>query len=275
MGDWPMPAPTDLYAILEQQSKMMQQLSQQMMSGTYNQGSSNHSNNNNNNNNNNNRRGRGGKSLFERAQRKPAQANGEGAEGGEDVDMGQAKRDQANADDGICRFNQRCTYKDCPRAHASPAAPYGVSVDVNDICTFGAACKNRKCVGSHPSPAAKLAHQSEQDCKFFPNCQNRNCPFRHPTMPLCRNGGDCSVEGCKFTHVKTKCKYNPCLNSSCPFTHEEGQRGAFKDRVWTADGTKPQPMDRKFVDENAEEQSMIPGTPAGAHDDDSLTPVIF
>ena len=164
-----------------------------------------------------------------------------------------------------CHYNLTCTKKDCPYAHQSPAAPPGTTIDVNDSCPFGAACKNRKCCGRHPSPAQKVNHQSEQDCRFFPNCTNPACPFRHPTMPMCRNGADCTREGCKFTHVNITCKYNPCLNATCPYKHAEGQkRGAFNDKVWVADGgsEKEHVSERKFVDNEVEgEELIVPGNP--------------
>lgn len=154
--------------------------------------------------------------------------------------------------DTICRFNLDCTKKDCIFAHQSPAAPPGTTFDVHDICGYGAACKNRKCVARHPSPAQKITHQSESDCKFFPNCTNPNCPFRHPTTAMCRNGADCTREGCKFTHVNIPCRFNPCLNPTCHYKHAEGQkRGAFSDKVWKAEGDqeKEHVSERKFVDE--------------------------
>lgn len=162
--------------------------------------------------------------------------------------------------DTTCRFNLKCTKQDCPYAHQSPAGPPGTTIDVNDVCPFGAACKNRKCVGRHPSPAQKIGHQSEQECKFFPNCTNPTCPFRHPTMPVCRNGADCTREGCKFTHVKVMCKFNPCLNPECPYRHTEGQkRGKFGDKVWVADQEKGHVSERKFIDdEMAEEELVVP-----------------
>ncbi len=162
--------------------------------------------------------------------------------------------------DTICKFNLSCTKKDCPFAHQSPAAPPGTTIDVNDTCPFGAACKNRKCVARHPSPAQKAVHHAEQECKFFPNCTNASCPFRHPTMPMCRNGADCTREGCKFTHVKIMCKFNPCLNPTCPYKHIEGQkRGAFDDKVWVADGgqEKGHVSERKFVDDAMVEEELI------------------
>ncbi|KAF9768181.1 hypothetical protein IL306_014559 [Fusarium sp. DS 682] len=250
------PNPAEFAAILEQQNQMMMQLSQHIMNnGGFQQGGY-------------GQQRRGGKSLFDRTQH-PGRGNyrkgfndrqsgnNAGAEGegeGEDVDMSGEKRDPPNPDETVCKYNLRCTNKDCKFAHQSPAAPPGTSVDVNDNCSFGAACKNRKCVARHPSPAARLAHQSEQDCKFFPNCQNPQCPFKHPSMPLCRNGAGCTNADCKFTHVKTKCKFNPCLNPNCAFAHEEGQQGGFKDKVWTAGESTEHPSERKFVDEQASEE---------------------
>lgn len=251
------PNQMELMAMLEQQNQMMFQLSQQLMTGGGNQGHG-------------GRGGRGGKSLFDRVQdpnRKNFRKgqgqghsnatgeNGEKTAEGDDVDM--AGREAPNPEDTICKYNLRCTNRECKFAHQSPAAPPGSSVDVNDPCSFGAACKNRKCVGRHPSPAAKLAHQGEQDCKFFPNCHNPQCPFKHPSMPLCRNGAGCTTENCKFTHVKTKCKFNPCLNPHCAFTHDEGQQGGFKDKVWTAEEGE-HVSDRKFVDEAAGEEPVKP-----------------
>jgi hypothetical protein len=172
--------------------------------------------------------------------------------------MSGEKRNPPNPDDSICKYNLHCTNRECKFAHQSPAAPPGVTVDVSDVCSFGAACKNRKCVGRHPSPATKLAHQGEQDCKFFPNCHNPRCPFKHPSMPLCRNGANCTTEGCKFTHVKTKCKFNPCMNPTCAFAHDAGQQGGFKDKVWTAEAGQEHMSDRKFVAEDGQTELIKP-----------------
>ena len=228
-----------------------------------------------------------GRSLFERVESKPQRQNGNfnrrpqqngvsiKLEGPRDTDMSnddltssmEVENSQTNpaesSPDTTCKFNLTCTKKDCPFAHQSPAAPPGTTIDVNDHCPFGAACKNRKCVARHPSPSQKVSHQAEQDCKFFPNCTNPTCPFRHPTMPMCRNGADCTRPNCKFTHVKTKCRFNPCLNSTCPYKHEEGQkRGAFDDKVWVAEGSQEREhvSERKFVDDDAaEEELIVPG----------------
>lgn len=255
--------PMDMMTLLQQQSEMMAQMQQQLMmqngmnNGGFNQGR--------------------GKPLSDRVQhphrgnfrRGGHHQNGHGSHSndtskaetgaeGDDVEMGGAKRDALNPDDAVCKYNLNCTNKDCKFAHQSPAAPAGTTVDVHDVCGFGAACKNRKCVGRHPSPATKAAHQNEQDCKFWPNCQNPRCPFKHPSKPLCRNGGDCSVPGCEFTHTKVMCKFRPCTNRYCTFKHEEGQKGTFQDKVWTADGAK-HISERKFTDENAAEDVVIPG----------------
>lgn len=268
---WFMPgqAPPDIFSMMEQQSRMLQEMQQQLLIQQQGGGGRNGGYNN-----------RQGKSLFERVQN-PHQKNdfrrgghhqngqfshsteavkNEASADGEDVDMSGAKREQPNPDDTVCRFNLSCTNKDCKFAHQSPAAPPGVTVDVQDVCSFGAACKNRKCTARHPSPATKMAHQSEMDCKFWPNCQNPRCTFRHPSKPPCRNGGDCKVPGCEFTHSQVMCKFHPCTNRYCTFKHEEGQRGTFQDKVWTADGGKEHVSERKFVDESAPEDVVLPGS---------------
>ena len=230
-----------------------------------------------------------GRSLFERIESNPRRLNGFGSQPNDgssysnqkphlaseaDLNVGNGNISSSMevensqiaepSPDTVCKFNLKCTKKDCPYAHQSPAAPPGTAVDVNDVCPFGAACKNKKCVGRHPSPFQRVAHASEQDCKFFPNCTNASCPFRHPTMPMCKYGADCSREGCKFTHVKIMCKFNPCLNPDCPYKHAEGQkRGKFGDKVWTADQEKEHVSERKFVDsEMGEEELIVPETKA-------------
>jgi len=256
--------PPELYAMMEQQNLMLQQMQQQLqmqqasMRGGFG-----------------GRGGRGG--GFRRGgghfqqqhngshahpqQQQSQQAGSEGTQS-EGASQGDAEMAGAkpNPEETVCRFNLRCQNKDCKFAHQSPAAPPGITIDVKDVCSYGVACKNRKCVGRHPSPAAKAAHQSEQDCKYWPNCANPLCAFRHPTMPPCRNGGECKVPGCKFTHLKTPCKFRPCTNRSCPFLHEEGQRGTFQDKVWTADGAKEHVSERKFANDTGNEELVLPGS---------------
>jgi nuclear polyadenylated RNA-binding protein NAB2 len=177
----------------------------------------------------------------------------------------------------MCHFNLRCTNKDCKYVHQSPAAPPGITVDMADTCTFGAACKNAKCVGRHASPAQIKAHQADEQCKFHPYCTNPNCTFKHPTMPMCRNGADCKVEHCKFTHLQTPCKFNPCMNARCPFKHVEGQRGSYADKVWTADGSEEKKEDNNHVSERykdfnvAGEEELIKPDPATASAEELIT----
>lgn len=259
----------EIYAMLEQQSQMLaqmftpQQQQQMLMNGGMGgmQGGAVNP---------NFRPQQNSRSLFDRVQPNPRQQNNSfkpyspnnqksrpPPENPLDVELGYKPEGAPSADD-TCKYNLACTNKDCTFAHQSPAAPPGTVVDLSDICSFGAACKNRKCTGRHPSPAQKSAHQVEQDCKFFPNCTNARCPFKHPSMPPCRNGADCTVEGCKFTHVKTMCRFNPCLNPTCLYRHEEGQRGKFSDKVWVA-GEKQHVSERKFVDEEGSEELIVPG----------------
>lgn len=175
-----------------------------------------------------------------------------------DVEMSQEKK-ELDPEHTTCRFNLSCTNKDCPFAHQSPAAPPGSVIDYTDTCLFGAACKNKKCTGKHPSPAQKAVFQTQQDCKFFPNCTNPRCPFNHPSTPMCRNGADCTTVDCPYAHVKTMCRFNPCLNPTCTFKHAEGQkRGKFEDKVWTPGGAKEHVSERKFVDENGPEELIVP-----------------
>ncbi|PGH13012.1 hypothetical protein AJ80_06496 [Polytolypa hystricis UAMH7299] len=232
-----------------------------------------------------------GRSLFDRAEHRGQNFNQRGNQNGtfgrhgqQDADMGnsgaseekpsmdvdggdQTQSSEPPGPDSVCRFNLRCTRKDCPYAHQSPAAPEGTPVDVTDHCPFGAACKNRKCAARHPSPSQKAAHQSEEICRFFPHCANPRCTFQHPSMPMCRNGADCTVSGCKFTHLQVPCKFNPCLNRTCPYKHVEGQKGVFADKVWTAGEEGTHVSERKFVDENAEEELIKPGATQDSNQD--------
>ncbi|CAI6335510.1 unnamed protein product [Periconia digitata] len=165
----------------------------------------------------------------------------------------------------VCVFNTRCAKAECPYVHSSPAAPRGITLDMNVTCEYGVACKNSKCVGKHPSPAQKQQYQAEQDCVFYPNCRDqKNCPYKHPTAPVCRNGADCTTPNCLFYHSKVMCKYNPCTRQGCPYKHEEGQKqGAAKSNVWVApknggEANTDHVSQRRFIDESKEEEPIIP-----------------
>ena len=239
------------------------------------------------------------RSLFERVEGKPqlsngyhskrTQSNGNVSRPGHQQDSVMIEKESSSMEvdslqiaypepsaDTLCKFNLKCTKADCPYAHQSPAAPAGTTIDVTDHCPFGVACKNVKCAARHPSPAQKISHHLEQDCRYFPNCTNAKCPFRHPTVPVCRYGANCTRSGCTFTHIKTMCKFNPCLNSACPFKHEDGQkRGAFHDKVWKAEGTpEGHVSERKFVvgDVGGEEELIIPGSQANGESQQQSLP---
>ncbi|KAL8872802.1 MAG: hypothetical protein Q9174_001633 [Haloplaca sp. 1 TL-2023] len=187
---------------------------------------------------------------------------------------GSQKSQSEASPENICKFNLRCTKKDCHFAHQSPAAPPGITLDLSSTCSFGARCQNRKCVMRHPSPAQNSALAATEDCKYFPNCTNHSCPYRHPaSAQLCRFGDNCTREDCKFKHVTVACKFNPCLNASCPYKHLEGQQQARQGgNVWTADGNqeKEHVSERKFVDEDANEELVVPANQRHASETSNL-----
>ncbi|KAL5442335.1 hypothetical protein PMIN07_005973 [Paraphaeosphaeria minitans] len=179
----------------------------------------------------------------------------------------------------MCHFNQKCAKADCPYVHSSPAAPKTAIVDMNTTCDYGAACKNFKCVGKHPSPAKKQQFQAEQECIYFPSCRDpQNCPYKHPVEKPCRNGADCATQGCTFWHSSVVCKFNPCTNARCTYKHpQEGQKSGIKGKanVWVApkngeDQKKEHVSERKFIDENQEEELIIPGKADAAMDEDAI-----
>ncbi|KAL9623667.1 MAG: hypothetical protein Q9160_002123 [Pyrenula sp. 1 TL-2023] len=275
-------------AMLEQQANMMAQFMPGMVSPAINPAFQNGSTPN-----------QAGKSLFDRVEprqrgNRNKQQNGRAGSKSESRDVSMSEdvksipepsssmevESSQNASEigtnAVCHFNLKCTRKDCPYAHQSPAAPEGTTVDISDVCPFGAACKNFKCTGRHPSPAQKTNFQSDEQCKFFPNCTNPKCPFKHPSMPMCRNGADCSNPGCKFTHRQTHCKFNPCLNPRCPYKHDEGQRGSYADKVWTANGDndeeKSHVSERKFVTDDDGDEELIKPDAAGSEETNNVIP---
>jgi hypothetical protein len=223
----------------------------------------------------------GGKSLFERVGgnsrgrgRNQHHNNRQNAAVSDDTAMGDDAASQhseqptAPPAKTMCKYNLFCTKVDCPFAHQSPAAPQGTLLDMDSECTFGAACKNHKCVARHPSPAKKLEHQQMQDCKFGPFCTNPACAFRHVQTQPCRNGGDCTTPNCTFFHTTTECKFTPCTNTRCHFKHKDGQKaGPGGANVWKAGEEGQHISERRFVNDEAAEEIIIPG--AAAHEVDS------
>lgn len=189
-----------------------------------------------------------------------AMTDGATADNGDNMEVETSRGEPSST---MCKFNLRCSNPDCAYVHQSPAAPQGTPVDMADTCDFGAACTNKKCVGKHPSPAQRHKFKSEQLCAFYPNCRNpETCPYKHPTERPCRNGADCTTEGCPFFHNPVKCKFTPCLNAACKFKHEPGQKNFQKpqNNVWVAGQSEKQHVsERKFADETLPEELIIPG----------------
>jgi nuclear polyadenylated RNA-binding protein NAB2 len=194
----------------------------------------------------NNTRGRGGKFDSKRGGRGGRQQSHPNPQNGGDtgMDIDKPLTDTKHPFEVMCRFNLHCTNPECHFAHQSPANRRpNVAVDMSLTCPVGAACTNTKCLARHPSPAQKQAYnKSEVPCKFYPHCTaGTSCPFKHPDTRPCRNGADCKVDGCPFAHSAIECRYTPCTRPDCPFRHKEGQRGRYKDRVWTPGGGEPNP----------------------------------
>ncbi|EFX03059.1 nuclear polyadenylated RNA-binding protein [Grosmannia clavigera kw1407] len=264
-GQPPMqPGPMDVYAMLEQQSRMMQQMQEQMQQqqqlmqhgrrGGFNQQSRGrpladriqHPNQNYR----NNMRNGGQNNHGQQAENggEAPKSNGKSQEGGdasgsatgEDVDMGSeagTHREPLNPTDTVCKYNLHCTNKDCKFAHQSPAAPPGTTVDVLDVCTYGAACKKKKVRGAAPVASRPDGAPERAGLQiFFPTARTHTANFGTRRCRCAANGGDCA--------------------------HEEGQRGVFPDKVWTADGAgrdqQTHISERKFVDETAAEETILP-----------------
>ena len=144
----------------------------------------------------------------------------------------------ANGERQLCKYGSICKRPDCLYAHPTPAANAGEGMVLNQkMCPDGVNCKNADCVMGHPSPASNpdfytngaSAGPYNELCKYYPYCTNKHCNFRHVNkvnVP-CKNGAECANKAtCHFMHPgeKQKCKFNPCLNSICPFEHHAGQQ---------------------------------------------------
>lgn len=77
-----------------------------------------------------------------------------------------------------CKFDSRCSRKDCPYTHAIKKK-------------FPLALLDEK--------RAVKAQGFKTVCKFYPKCTVKNCAFVHPK--LCRFGTKCRLPNCLFTHV--------------------------------------------------------------------------
>ncbi|KAK3643850.1 oxygen-dependent protoporphyrinogen oxidase [Elasticomyces elasticus] len=94
------------------------------------------------------------------------------------------------------------------------------------MCKFNLKCLNPDCGFAHQSPANTrpgISLDMSDTCSYGPACQNTKCLSRHPS-PALRNGGASAAGG---------------YGGGAGFgggSKAEVRRGAFSDKVWTADG---------------------------------------
>ncbi|KAK5695703.1 oxygen-dependent protoporphyrinogen oxidase [Elasticomyces elasticus] len=91
------------------------------------------------------------------------------------------------------------------------------------MCKFNLKCLNPDCGFAHQSPAntrAGISLDMSDTCSYGPACQNTKCLSRHPS-PALRNGGAAAYGAPSGFAAGGKA---------------EVRRGAFSDKVWTADG---------------------------------------
>ncbi|XP_021361390.1 zinc finger CCCH domain-containing protein 14-like [Mizuhopecten yessoensis] len=93
-----------------------------------------------------------------------------------------------------CKFDAKCTRKDCPYTHASKRGTIATTVIQKIVPVTIPAPGPASIRPSYMSPTS-----SSVTCKFYPNCKNMSCPFPHPTP--CRFGMSCMKKGqCTFYH---------------------------------------------------------------------------
>ncbi|XP_052105852.1 zinc finger CCCH domain-containing protein 14-like isoform X1 [Mytilus californianus] len=103
-----------------------------------------------------------------------------------------------------CKFDAKCTKKDCPFTHASKR---GIAPTV---------IKQYIPMPVHTAPPYNNKPQGKIVCRFGVSCQNVYCPFQHPTN--CRYGANCANRAsCPFTHppaTQSKEKYSWTANKN-------------------------------------------------------------
>ncbi|XP_033736179.1 zinc finger CCCH domain-containing protein 14-like [Pecten maximus] len=110
-----------------------------------------------------------------------------------------------------CKFDAKCTRKDCPYTHASKRGTVATTV-IQKIVPVAIPAP-----GPAPiRPAYMPSTPSSVTCKFYPNCKNMSCPFPHPTP--CRFGMSCMKKSqCVFYHpalpTKDKLKWTASKTS--------------------------------------------------------------
>lgn len=135
------------------------------------------------------------------------------------------------------------------------------------LCKFGESCTNRSCHFSHPSPASKNGSSIVLNAEFCPaaiECTDEQCTYSHPS-PSNKYSPGVRLNDNRPKVDLVPCKFFPCLNANCRFSHDEGQKsapkstgyggyGGAKNKVWTPQTTSKSTAERSFVAEEVEEQ---------------------
>ncbi|CAG2220775.1 ZC3H14 [Mytilus edulis] len=124
-----------------------------------------------------------------------------------------------------CKFDAKCTKKDCPFTHASKRG------------TAPTVIKQYIPMPVHTPPPYNNKPQGKIVCRFGVTCQNVYCPFQHPTN--CRYGANCAnIASCPFTHPTATQFTHPAATqfrhpAATQFTHPAATQS--KDKYsWTA-----------------------------------------
>ncbi|KAI8486827.1 hypothetical protein Bbelb_353350 [Branchiostoma belcheri] len=145
-----------------------------------------------------------------------------------------------------CKFDARCTRKDCPFTHASrrqisPAAAAATPF-------YSSPSQPAFSFPSPAPPTPPVPNKSNKPvCRFYPNCTRTDCPFIHPKFPSPGFWG--LPFSTHYPHLKVSslclCLVTVCaIWPDCVFTHPNlPPRSAFK---WSASSHI---SERKFADE--------------------------
>ena len=143
------------------------------------------------------------------------------------------------------------------RQQAKPGNTRSSTSEPSPICKFGEACTNRTCHFSHPSPASKNGSSivlNSEFCTADTNCQDENCAYSH-SSPSNKFTPGVKLNGA--ASLASQCKFYPCLNTTCRFLHDHGQKqakpapsyGMARNKVWTPQTAASTTAERAFVAE--------------------------